>query len=435
MAAGRSAHRAQALERKAERALIAAATPPGSVVVVAVSGGPDSMVLLHALMVLAPRLGLRLHVAHLDHGLRGAESAADAEYVARMAASWGVACTVGHADIGAERAASGSGWEAAARRVRYRFLAQVALDAGAADVAVAHTADDQAETVLLRMIRGAGTAGLAAMAPDAPLPFAPQPGLRVIRPLLRVRRSEVEAYCAEHDIVPRRDASNQSSAYLRNRVRAELVPLMATMNPNITAALNRLSAHAAADNALLEEMAGREWQAHAAVVGAGVRFSVAALRDLPLALRTRLIRRALTHIRGAPEGADLAEVDAVLGLLVGDHGSQRVSLRGGLEARRQYDTLLFTVANAGNCADPPLGDPLLLPVPGDTAAPGWRFAARLVTPDEPRETGAFAVRLDADAIGGELLVRSWRPGDRMQPLGMTGTRKLQDLFIDAKIPA
>ena len=265
---------------------------PGETVVVGVSGGPDSLCLLHLLRRLAPELRLWLHVAHLHHGLRGAEADADAAFVAELADCWGLPCTVGRADVAALAREAGLSLEEAARQARYRFLAGVAEAGGAATLAVGHNADDQAETVLMHFLRGSGAAGLRGMLPRTPLddyrllqaatipiasghrvtalrsprwrqvfvvyswtaqPLAvsgadgdasdppPSPGPRVpasprlhlVRPLLSISRAEIEAYCAEYRLAPRTDRSNEDTIFFRNRLRHELLPLLETYNPGI----------------------------------------------------------------------------------------------------------------------------------------------------------------------------------------------------------
>ena len=231
----------------------------GAPLVVGVSGGADSLCLLHALhalRALAPELGLRLHVAHLDHGLR-ATSAADAAWVRALCVAWELPCTLDRCDVRALAEREGRSLEDAARQARYRFLAQVARQVGARAVAVGHTADDQAETVLLHLIRGTGLEGLAGMAPDAAWPLPDEQGtdgLRLLRPLLALTRADTEAYCAAVGLTPRQDESNRDLAYARNRVRLELLPLLRELNPGITATLGRTAAAIAGDVAALRSV-------------------------------------------------------------------------------------------------------------------------------------------------------------------------------------
>jgi len=217
----------------------------GEPVVVGVSGGPDSLCLLHVLKHLAPGYGVTLHVTHLEHGIRGEESEADAQFVAGLAHRWGLPVTVEHADVPRLAEEEGLAPEEAARRARYGFLARVAGQIGASRIAVGHNADDQVETVLMHFLRGSGLAGLRGMLPLSPLgelrlgaalrdsPLAGE--LRLIRPLLEVARPAIEAYCRSRGLQPRFDRSNLDTTYYRNRLRHELLPMLEGYNPNIRA--------------------------------------------------------------------------------------------------------------------------------------------------------------------------------------------------------
>ncbi|HFD38988.1 MAG TPA: tRNA lysidine(34) synthetase TilS, partial [Anaerolineae bacterium] len=221
----------------------------GDRVVVGVSGGPDSLCLLHLLHRLQAEYDLALHVAHLHHSLRGADADADAAFVRQIAAAWGLPCTVEQADVPALAAEGKLAVEEAARQARYAFLRRVAIGVGARIVAVGHNADDQAETVLMHFIRGSGLAGLRGMLPRAPYPqfTNPQstnsqstsPHLTLIRPLLDISRADILAYCDRHGLTPRFDRSNLDTTYFRNWLRHEALPLLARHNPNVDQVLRR----------------------------------------------------------------------------------------------------------------------------------------------------------------------------------------------------
>jgi tRNA(Ile)-lysidine synthase len=256
-------------------------------IVVAVSGGPDSLCLLHLLHQLAPRLNLRLQVAHLDHQLRP-ESVDDARFVAQLAAAWGMPATIRQEDVAALARSSRTSMEAAGRIARYRFLATTAHETGAHAIAVGHTADDQAETVLLRLLRGAGPHGLAAMRPKRL-----EAGIPIIRPLLETTRSEVEAYCAEQGLAPRYDRSNEAPDFLRNRVRGYILPLLKTYNPSIVAALGRTARLCAEEDDLLNDLVEQHWPMLAAVNEAGVLLDRHGFRLLHPALQRRIVRKSV----------------------------------------------------------------------------------------------------------------------------------------------
>ena len=221
--------------------------PSGETILVGVSGGPDSVCLLHILDHLKETLGVSLHVVHLNHMLRGAASDADADYVSLLAQSEGLPATVEARDVLAYKREHGLSLEEAARQARYDFFAEVATSLGARRIALGHTADDQMETILMHLVRGSGLAGIRGM---QPLTFWRSPAsvtcLRLVRPLLDVAREETEAYCQAYALEPRSDLSNYSLDYTRNRFRHELVPLLESYNPNVGAALLR-TARAAAD--------------------------------------------------------------------------------------------------------------------------------------------------------------------------------------------
>ena len=231
----------------------------GGTLVVGVSGGPDSICLLHLLVRLKDRLDSSLHVAHLNHMLRGAESENDAEYVVEVARELGLGVTAERRDAGSYRAQHHLSLEDAARRLRYQFFADVAENLGADRVAVGHTADDQVETILMRLVRGTGAKGLQGMQPVAELPPLGGKGLRVIRPLLRVSRRETETYCRQHGLTPRVDSSNLLPSHLRNRIRHELVPLLRSYNPKIDEALLRTAETLTSELSFVEDHVYRVW--------------------------------------------------------------------------------------------------------------------------------------------------------------------------------
>ena len=287
---------------------------PGSRLLVAVSGGPDSLSLLHILRRLAKTQSLDLHVLHLDHGLRP-DSSADAEWVAQTARAWNVPCTVVTRDV-RPLAPMYGGIEAAARAVRYGVMRDLALDLGVAAVLTAHTADDQAETVLLRLLRGAGLTGLAGMRPC--LAFGQWSGIgakgsaailavgpALVRPMLGVPRAAVEAYCDAYNLDPRYDLSNQSPQYLRNRVRGHIIPMLKAYNSSIVAALGRTARICAEEDAFLAELAEAQWEQVAKASEQQVTIEQSEFLILHAAMRRRLLRRSVAQV--APDvslGAD-----------------------------------------------------------------------------------------------------------------------------------
>lgn len=415
-----------------------APVPPGGTLVLAVSGGPDSLALLHALCALRAELAASLHVAHLDHTLRGAESAAEAAFVAETARAWGVPATIDSADVRALARTRRANLYDAARAARYAFLARVAQRCGAHAVATAHHADDQAETVLAHLLRGAGPAGLAGMPPVAPwAAWAPGGGEDaaplLIRPLLAVTRAEIEAYCAASGLVPRRDPTNDDRRYTRARIRHDLLPMLIEYNPRIVEALGRTAEACAAEHAFVEDALGAAWPALAREESGALAFAGGAWAELPNALRGAAIRRA--HALLAP-GATLALDDVARALdVAGGPVGRTAELPGGVALESGYGGG-FRVALG---AIPPPDGPQLphesaaLDVPGVVElARGWRLSADYAPVAAPRDR--WEVYLDARLAAGPLMVRRRRAGDRLRPAGGPGGRRLQDVFVDAKIP-
>ncbi len=410
------------------------------VVVVGVSGGADSLALLRALLALRETFGLKLHVAHLNHQLRGDESERDARFVEAVARDWGLPVTVESHDVAAFAAAKKLSTEEAARLVRYGFLEQVAEREGAAAVAVAHHADDQVETILLHFLRGAGLGGLRGMSECAHYPF--QPPLRLLRPFLGVTRAQIEAYCAEQGLKPRTDTTNLDKRYLRNRVRFELLPLLEQYNPNLRAVL-RQNAHILSDDYdyLMQRSRGAYDRTIIDRTADSVAFALSGWRALQPSLKRALIRLAVMKLRPLLRNLDARHVEAALH--TADHGrvGARATLPEGLWLFRDFDAIVI----AEKLALPDL--PRASPHPVHVKVPGqvrvdrhWRFDAHIVArehlpADALQGIDPLEAFFDAEQLPGELTVRARQPRDVFAPLGMQGHHKpLRRFMIDAKIP-
>ncbi|MCL0060284.1 tRNA lysidine(34) synthetase TilS [Dehalococcoidia bacterium] len=403
--------------------------------VVGVSGGADSVCLLHVLYQLRDKIHLDLHVAHLNHQLRGAEADADAEYVSSLARRLGIAATIETRDVKAYQAATRSSLEEAAREVRYAFFAEVAQATGTGAVAVGHTADDQAETLLMHLIRGTGLLGLRGMQPLSRwrLPDE-ETQLTVIRPLLEISREETEAYCAACELSPRLDSSNISSKYLRNRIRTELMPALLEYNPGIRESLGRAARTVAADIAHLDEEVARLWDSVAVERPDAVALDNQAFSVLPPALKRHLLRSALGRLLGDLRDIELVHIEDLLKVMERPAG-KRLSLPGGLAFHGGYTESLITRAEDAPCPLPPLAGEHHLAIPGETMLSGWRVRARVIEGEvSPVDAAGYVAYLDLNITGAELVVRSRRDGDRFHPLGMDNSKKLQDFMVDAKIP-
>jgi len=438
---------------------------PGESIVVGVSGGADSVCLLHILAKWQNEVDIKLHVAHLNHQLRGAESDADAEYVANLAASLDVPVIVGKRDVADYSSERNCSIEEAARDLRYNFLAKVASDAGARWVAIGHTRDDQVETILMHILRGTGISGLCGLEPCSPFPFchsevkAKNLGLVVIRPLLDITRQETLSYCQEQQLRPRFDSSNLCLSFLRNRLRLELLPLLREYNPSVDQALLRLAKIAKDDSSFIEQQALQLWDEVSRQEKNAIFLDKEKVGALPVALQSRLVRLALDRILGDTRDIEANHIEAIRSLLTKPVG-KRILLPHGIICQGEYDELVITSAAkyaqllSSLCPFPPSQGEFRLKVPGETVLPGWKVIASIVQrqaaslslrgtfPLPRRERikvrvksrSNLAAELDLSKVGTELFIRKRQSGDRFQPLGMDMPKKLQDFMVDAKIP-
>ena len=380
---------------------------PADRVLIAVSGGPDSLSLLHYLWHRRHSLGLEsVEAAHLDHGLRGDESAAEAAWVAAWCAERGIPCHVGLVDLGT-RKLHGSKQEKA-RAARYAFLEQLASEFSATKIATAHTQDDQAETVLMNILRGTGLDGLRGI---------PEKRGLFVRPMLFISRAEIEAYCTAQGLEPRQDPSNFSPEnYTRNRVRLELLPqLEREYHPGVKQSLLRLAEIAERDSDYLQVQADSAFQESLRVRNAfQIVLNRPTLAALHPALLRHVLRTAISALRGTGEGITYALTEQICAAIADDR-----SKAFGLTLPRPSCSVLVTQ------------DAVTLEITLASTAPEALW--QLQTSFEPLPDG---VMLNADAITLETLaVRFWRPGDKIDPLGMGGRhKKVADIFTDAKVP-
>ncbi|MBA7465605.1 tRNA(Ile)-lysidine synthase [subsurface metagenome] len=401
---------------------------------VAVSGGSDSVCLLHILVKLREELGIRLHVAHLNHQLRGAESEADAHYVADLAHRLDIPASIEQRDVKAFKIQQRISLEEAAREVRYTFLAQVAKSIGANRVAVGHTADDHIETILMHLIRGTGTRGLRGLQPSSRWQSSGS-SLTIIRPLLPVSRRETADYCHNHQLMPRIDASNLSLSPLRNRIRHQLLPLLESYNPQVAEALLRTARIAGDDLAFLDKETTREWGKIAQKQGNTITLDKEGFLKLPSALKRYLLRRAIEDLLGNLKDIESRHIEEIMDALTKPAG-KRLSLPGGLIFSIEYNRYLLGSDQAALSPFPILATEFPLKLPGETVLPGWRIEATIISREQmPEKDEDFTAYFDRDKTGDKLLVRPRQPGDRFQPLGMSQPKKLGQFMIDAKIPS
>jgi tRNA(Ile)-lysidine synthase len=431
--------------------------PAGCRAVVGVSGGPDSLCLLHLLWTHRDTLDVRLHVAHLNHRLRGAEADADAQFVARQAAQWGLPCTVEARDVRAFARRHGLAIEEAARQQRYAFLARVARARHATRIAVAHNADDQSETVLMHWLRGSGLAGLRGMLPStqfSKLHIAPfehtDKELWLVRPLLDTPRVEIERYCREHCLSPRFDRSNLDTTLYRNKLRHELLPyLEREYKPGLAQILRRSARVVRDDYDLLCIVLDRAWDEIARSTSAqAVVLNLEGWRALHPALQRATLRRAALRLRHNLRDVNYVHIQNAVQVAHGSTGD-KATLPGGLQLVVGYDALTVSAqaytAQPSFPALPQVHDDMperyALETPGTTTLDRLsvqiQVIPRATLDDDWRQNDdPWRVYLDAEQLGPELYLRRRRAGDRMCPLGMGGRSKLvSDVLVNKKVPA
>ncbi len=397
----------------------------GERVLLAVSGGVDSIVMLDVIARIAPLLKLSLAVAHFDHGLRGEESKKDAEFVVEAAKSRGLRTYVGRGDAARLAEAGKISVEDAARRVRYQFLSRVAKKMDFQMVLTAHNANDNAETLVMNLLRGTGVSGLAGIPPMRTL----TDGTILARPLLDTERSSIEEYANETSLTWREDETNAQKKFTRNRIRHELLPMLATYNPSIIGTLNSTT----------EIMRGVEhYMSHAVdlatkkVVGnttdEEVELNIVHLKHYLPAIQSELIQRVVSRTFDVP-AISYGAVERVLGLIWKESGS-KAEIGGGLSAVRDRETMTIR-------CDPPPQLPFERPFTiGDTLQTDrFQLSTGFIDRDRIRFTRNSGIEfVDADKIPEKLLLRNWRDGDKFHPLGMNGEKKVSDFLIDQKVP-
>ena len=405
----------------------------GQPLLVGVSGGPDSVCLLHLLSKLRKELEIELHAAHLNHMLRGAESEADAIYVADLCHRLHVPITVEQRDVSKYRASQHRlSPEEAAREVRYNFLAEVARSIGTTRSAVGHTLDDHIETILMHLIRGTGTRGLCGLQSYSRWQSANN-SLTIIRPLLHITRQETASYCRQHRLAPRLDTSNLSPEPLRNRIRHRLIPLLQGYNPRMAEALLRTARIAGEDIGYIDGEVSSLWNTIAQEKDNSVAIDKERFLGLPPALKRHLLLSAIEKLSGNIMDIEARHIEVILDALTKPSGKQ-LNLPHGLTFAIEYDRYLIGADPAALAPLPPLKGEFELNIPGETLLPGWRIEATVTPPKAVDDAGDYKAYFDFERTGGELAIRARRPGDKFQPLGMSGPKKVNTFMIDARIP-
>ncbi len=407
---------------------------------VGVSGGPDSMALLYLLSRLAHDLKIGIGVAHLDHCLRGASAVRDAEVVRRAAAELRYSCHIGHARIIKVKQQLGLSLEEAARRIRYAFFNKTMANAGYNKLALGHQSDDNAEQMLMALMRGTGPRGLSGIAPVR--------GKHIIRPLINARRSQIETFIAEEGITCVLDESNNDLRFMRNRIRHRLLPLLSSeYNPLIEANLNQLADVMRTEETWIDGLVAAEFE-HALInhEKGTITLSAEAVNQAHPALGRRLVRKAIEELTGTLRRITFSHVQAVLHLLTDGCGEKELHLPGGIRARRTGDRLMMVIA-PGRCrsaVDPAMegkavsttviSPPFPSSVEIKEMAIGLRFSTcRPNQLPQWADVGRNQAYFDLARLSLPLTVRPSIPGDRFTPLGAAGSQKLKKYFIDHRI--
>lgn len=398
----------------------------GLTVGVAVSGGADSVCLLHVLRELAPLWDLRLHVLHLNHHLRGADSDQDAEFVRLLAAEFGLPFTVRDASIPA-----GDNLEQTARAARLSFFTGMIANGQVTRVATGHTRSDQAETVLFRFLRGAGTAGLAGIRPVT--------AEGIVRPLLEIARAEVLDFLRQRDVLWREDATNRSLLFARNRIRHDLLPqLVRDWNPALARNLAQTADWALAEEAYWDAETGRLADSYLVPAPDSLLLDTTNLRQLPLAAARRLVRHTIERVKGDLRGINFEHVNGILDMATASEGHSRLQAPS-LDVIRSFTWLRFARPTVNGLATRNYRFSAV--IPGVFRIPGTELEICLEIIEKSNSSGdVISVynetmgAVDWRRLSGSLELRNWRPGDQYQPQGASSADKIKTMFQQFRVP-
>lgn len=399
---------------------------PGDKVVVGVSGGPDSVALINILNLLREEWDISLIVAHFNHGLRGDESDRDATFVKSLAETLALPYKLEKGDVSSYKKQTKLSMEEASRILRYRFLEATLEEEGAQKIALGHTADDQAEEILMRIFRGSGRLGLCGIPPVRNNVF--------IRPLIEVSRVEIERFLEERGLSYVIDSSNRDRRYLRNKIRLDLIPFLEkTYAPGLRQNLVQLSSILREEEDYLQAVIAQEFSKISKYHGPEkVIIDGAQFLDVHKALRPRMIRKAIETVNGKLRSIGFRHILAVLKLSSQQHPSKMLNLPGGLIVRRAYKDIIIEKEMKEQIQ---FSYPVLDLAPVSIKEVNKMISFKMMEYNEGThiETDKNVAYLDYHRLSFPLTVRNIRPGDRFRPLGMKGFRKVKDFFIDCKV--
>ena len=394
--------------------------PRGGKVLCAVSGGADSMCLLHLAWSMAEAGGFQVAAAHYHHGMRGAAADADAAFVETFCKERNIPCVVERGDVYGQAQRLGLGVEETGRRLRYEFLRRTAEELGCNRIATAHNADDNLETLLLHLVRGAGLHGLAGIPPRRG---------EIVRPLLTTSRSDIEAYLAEHGLTHVEDCTNADESYARNRIRRQVVPVLRQLNPRLTESAAETMGYLRADNDYMNAQAAAAC-AHARWAEDDLVIEARYIAQLPAAIAPRAARRMLEMMGDGNTDCSAAHLKAIVDLATGEDPSAVAFLPHGRLVQRVYKDLLFTTQSEPL---PPFS-PTPLNLDGETALEGTPWRCRCWATTCPAEGEPGVLYLALEAVEGELVLRPRQTGDEIALPRRGGTKTVKKLFIDEKVP-
>lgn len=403
-------------------------------VVVGLSGGYDSVCLLHVLHSLSETLQIKLYAVHINHMLRGIEANADEHYAAELCRELGIPFLAMHVDVGAIAEERGISLEEAGRDVRYSEFYKYSQTVGAAKIAVAHNKNDQAETVMMHIIRGCATAGLVGMKYKRGI---------IIRPILDITRAEIENYCREAGLSPRTDSSNLTEEFARNRVRLGLFPYInESFGINMVDSLCRLSAHAAEDNIFIDKCAQDAYNDVISNIKVGmIEMEAEKLSSLAPAIRNRVFKLAIVHVAGSSTGISSIHYRSLAELVIKGKTGAQAELPGGIRAIYSYGILKITDPGAVPMNAEPVDFCSILNIPGTIWIPELNAEVTATIQsynhiDNYRSLGynPFMQFFDYEMMNKGINIRNRQKGDVFKPLKSNGTKRLKEYFIDSKIP-
>ena len=399
----------------------------GDKVLVGVSGGPDSVALLHILKALREEYSLELFVVHVNHMFRGEEARKEAQFVGDLATSWGIDHQIFTEDVGKFARDNRLSPQDAGHQIRKQIFQKLKEKKGFTKLALGHHSGDRVETLLIHLIQGTGLEGLAAMAPRDQW---------LIRPLASVKKEDIISYCQSYGLTYCLDPSNAKDIYLRNKVRLNLLPyLEREFNPNITETLLKLESIVAEENRYMEEkVKGIEGEVLKKPSKGKIEIDLKRFNDEPLAIKRRLVRSIFHSLRPESQGLSFNNTEQVIEMVLANKGHKELNLPLGIQVAKGYTTIEFI--DTENVEDTKIEQfHYSWELPGELFIPQLNILLEgYYTWERPPTPPHFSrVVLDGDKISSRLEVRSRQKGDRFQPVGMEGTKKLKDFYIDRKI--